>query len=115
MTKRKSSSNRRGKLITKDRSLQILNNVFEEYLDHGVTSFATKEEFCEAIMQLNGNHRKEMERKDAVLDAIMGAAIRGRMYMTDEDAKKAGMMTQEEAETIDETFLGLLDPDLDSR
>ena len=110
--KRNNRVNRRGTLITRDRALQILNNVYEEYLDHGITYFANKEEFCEAIMQLSRNHSKEMERKDAVLDAIMAAAIRGRMYMTDEDAKKAGFITQEEAETIDQN---LPDPDLDSR
>lgn len=43
---------KRGRLITEDRALQILNNISEEYADHGLTNFATKMELCETVMIL---------------------------------------------------------------
>jgi len=38
------------------RALQIINNVSEEYVDHGRTDFATPEELCQTILWLQKTH-----------------------------------------------------------
>jgi len=49
---RKSLCGSRLKPISEERALQIINNVAEEFVDLGDTSFATKEELCETILWL---------------------------------------------------------------
>jgi hypothetical protein len=66
--------------IAKDRALQINNNVAEEYVDHGDTSFATKAELCETILWLCNDHFAQLQRKDSALDDIFYLAIKARSY-----------------------------------
>lgn len=68
------------KPLSKERALQISNNVSEEYVDLGDTSFATKQELCETIIWLRDEYEKELRRKDSALDEIAILALKGRLY-----------------------------------
>ena len=37
--------------LTNERYAQILNHVSEEWVDHGLTNFATKQELCAALLR----------------------------------------------------------------
>jgi hypothetical protein len=66
--------------ITKSRALQIVNNVAEEWNDHGSTNFATKKELCATIQWLTSDQRKELQRKDTALDKISVISLTARLY-----------------------------------
>lgn len=70
------------------RALQIINNVSEEYVDHGRTDFATPEELCQTILWLQKTHSADFMRKDACLDKIVSLAVKGRLYRS--RARSAG-------------------------
>lgn len=69
----------RGK-IKGARALQISNNVSEEYIDQGDTSFATKAELCETLIWFRNRFDAELRRKDSALDDIATAAVKARIY-----------------------------------
>lgn len=62
------------------RALQILNNVSEEFADHGDTNFATKKELCEAIQWLQNDTTKHLQRKDSALSRIVTLAAEAAVY-----------------------------------
>ena len=53
--------------IDQERAMQIINNVAEEYIDQGDTSFATKKEFCETILWLRAHDGKRMQQLSTAL------------------------------------------------
>jgi hypothetical protein len=70
-------------IITWERALQISNNCSEEFLDHGETNFATKAELCAAILWLNDNCAKNLQKKDNALDEIATIAFKARRYINE--------------------------------
>lgn len=71
--------NNRGHKLSKDRALQVMNNVAEEYLDFGDMTFATKEELCETIIWLGRIHQEEYQRIRSSLSNVVTVAVGGLM------------------------------------
>lgn len=66
--------------ITKERALQILNDVSERFWEDGDTSFATKVELLQTICWLRDEELRERQRKDMALDEIARVALKARLY-----------------------------------
>lgn len=72
--------------ITADRCWQISNNVSEEYVDLGQTSFATKVELCEAIIGIRNHYDAVLRRKDQALDDVTYMAAHAELAKLGIDA-----------------------------
>ena len=73
--------------MSEDRAMQIINNVAEEFVDHGQTNFATKKELCETILWLRNHDGEERKRMHNTISEISMLCFR-RLLRQDDSAPK---------------------------